>query len=53
MLDCYRCRVVLLEKLLKDKKDLSILDYIEYLKYQVRMMEDEVECWNEYFGRLP
>lgn len=57
MLEHYNIQIAVLEQLLNSHgKELNIrhvLDKLEYLKHQVHTMEDEVQCWGEFFGRLP
>lgn len=57
MLDRLKSQIEILELLVEEHKtDLNInkvLDKLEYLKFQVRKVEDETSEWSEYFGRLP
>lgn len=50
-------QIAVLEKLIElhgnELTTQHVLNYIEYLKHRARMTEDEVCCWDEYFGRLP
>jgi hypothetical protein len=57
MLDRLKSQIEILELLVEEyKTDLNInkvLDKLEYLKFQVRTIEDETSEWCEFFGRLP
>lgn len=57
MLEKYLNQIEILEKLVNEhQSSLScnkVLDCIEYLKHQIRVMENETSEWSEYFGRLP
>jgi hypothetical protein len=50
-------QIAVLEKLVNmHKSELNIrhvLDYLEYLKHQIRTTENEKDEWELYFGRLP
>lgn len=56
MLEQYNIQIAVLEKLTdlhgKELNIRNVLDELEYLKHRVRMMEDEVCNWSEFFRTI-